>query len=1617
MKEHHHVPVIADKGHSKFEAFWDSLFSALGDVAMWNFKQMLPWQGAKDAYNFIFKEGVLEEKCVPSENKKSDDYFYSYAIDMNPYATQWLITEIRGADYIKLGNKEIGYNVKFSYTEPTLYRWRSPFARPGLESSELPNFRVARNSFTPEGCDSRMYQASFGIKEYVYLKSIETATHKVDFELNEGERVDGKGWEVDEKSRAPIMVKASLAVEIKNKEKIRYKSVPPENNLNGNNNGSPGPVQYSYTLYYWQQEMLWKPKYIYFNNELPQSILEALYDGKFINIRGLGEILPSTYKVELTKRMKNEGVPYYNSKAIQDFLDAELESFLVSDIQKDLSFKVVPNSYQRTSGNESKNGLFRLELESDFISVDLSYLRESVRDSIDNLPDNSLITLGEKGDVTYTPYINLSEILYAEPSNKDIHDNEMRYLTKISYFKKGDTSAYREYRFNYDYSLHPKTLNSYCSGRYPRESEIDDVINSPDSVGVDICEIDSTSNSLYGKLTLRSITEKGCQNGKCATLPPFVFSYNMPAATSTRISSRGGWISYFQENLAQPDDESTTYDELNLDDEYFEAFTDLDATILASSNMVDEYGFWSNSASPENHKINQSFADYGASAWSLNRVVDPAGGHLEVEYERDRYGAGIDYSQDNRIVELYGYGECSSYRNDIPQYASNLCIAVKPLYWREQCLGPRAAYWDSERPKGFFGDEYAYLDSMEIKENSNLFFNLIAQLKTTVDCGVFGLGSCTRHRSVSIVGDGLLLKKITDGDKKLLVVDRSMEELYTAGQNAANKINNESWSFTGGSRNGFVWTGKKLDQVKSGDLRVTRLIRHDIGLKSLTSYEYADGELAQLTDSSYTTVLGNRFFTSKISSVIPDVHLDPISRIVGIDDDDLMYLPGPQISYPKVTVKNSSEDTSVYNGSSEFFYITPESGVPEEFIDPATKALLKPFVKVNIMYVSSDADDDYDDGKVYDISLLDASKNVITGAESKRVLLFPDDRMSLMFYVNDASLAKYVRVSEYNKNNPKTIKLWSSSYNIESLKTPFTKFNEVSVAIFGGSENLLKVTWKRSQKEGFFPILYKQCEYGDAQIDLESAADGEYGDDTTFTINFEENVTYHDLSAFLGQNYKIVTKRGVGSNAVVVRVDSSFYSTEVPDVLNYDIPDADKYKVGRQVEKWSSEQQLQCVDSRNNEDLEGKGYVCKKQAMNLYMRRLSGANIHKEFAYIRYPVFQIGAVTFAGYDNQQVNVDSRKFEKTELHNYAYEALTGAPTATLATMDVDDQKTLRKLTNVTPYYMATNVINKSVKAYFDMADEMFLRNMLTQNYMEEIYTDTLKDVKDSSWETLKTNENLRSFSVSPYRTAPNSLFNGATGTMPILAFGTFQSKAEPSVIRPDAMDYVDGSLEYEDDTLKYNGSFPSLEEYAGTQIVAINSKYKVTETRDVFKRYLTTLFSDDGMYQLGLFFPAKQEEVGAILAYGDASYNSANCTKLNKTASNGEILIGGSKKNVSCNITTDSKNMVMEYRYWTQAGGWVAERRIVSPSKAKLEIPADARLNYFRVYPEGAEAKTFVYDKYGNIIQIVAEDNTSTYYEYDPLGFLVQSRNDDGVSFKAHHREYMNDTSVSNGAKE
>lgn len=98
------------------------------------------------------------------------------------YATTWLLTAVKGSDYVAINHLptespvvpkagDVGYWVKFSYTTPVNYAWSAPL---------LGNI---------VGGSGANYSRSFGIKELVYLASMETATHKAIFNLRE--RLDG----------------------------------------------------------------------------------------------------------------------------------------------------------------------------------------------------------------------------------------------------------------------------------------------------------------------------------------------------------------------------------------------------------------------------------------------------------------------------------------------------------------------------------------------------------------------------------------------------------------------------------------------------------------------------------------------------------------------------------------------------------------------------------------------------------------------------------------------------------------------------------------------------------------------------------------------------------------------------------------------------------------------------------------------------------------------------------------------------------------------------------------------------------------------------------------------------------------------------------------------------------------------------------------------------------------------------------------------------------------------------------------------------------------------------------------------------------------------------------
>ncbi|SHH87908.1 hypothetical protein SAMN05720766_13216 [Fibrobacter sp. UWH9] len=1552
----------------------------------------LYYQIGKSVVNFFAKKGHLNETCTSGadEKEKVADLFFSYQVNMNPYATQWLLTEIQGADYIDLGEKSIGYNVKFKYTKPSIYRWRTPYGRPGLSAADLPNFRMPSNGFTPEGCDSRMYQASFGVKEYVYLESIETSTHKVKFVLNDSaleERVDGKGWEKglnpeNGYSDIPIFVQSNLQGKVKKEKKVysyyteKWCVAAPAGSHGGGTNCIKAITG---------EEIIITPEYLYFSTPVPDVLKKVIQNKKTIMIGNFntGNLPDGSYSPNELEKVRKQ-MTNFNMGEYSLLIDENTEIEPVTD-------------------EKSKYGLFRVKLSANNSPI-------QAYSFVENSYDGKEIVLGEAGVGEVYPLIEWSNIIF-DNSVDEVGDNQSRYLKSIVYYNKNDTNhAYQIFDFKYDYSLQPKTLNSYCSGKYPKSNE--DILNSPDTASVDVCSNKESGSSetgaveeknyLYGKLTLKSISERGCRNGKCSYLPPFKFEYNSPSLTSTRLSTKDGWVELSQQKVSGSSNENAEY---QYPASYYENLSDVDASIIASSNVVDDWGMWNMHATSENHKVDQSFADYGASAWSLNKVVDPAGGIMEVSYERDSYQNGEDFASEKRYVEIVGFEKCSSYSdyqlsND-DRYKDKLCVEIGQLYWREQCLGPREAFWDTKKPMGFNGSGFEYLDSMGVdvrSGNTHVMLNLTSAMDTEVDCGPFGWGSCDRTRSVAVVTEGAVIAELNAVSGKnlvnrLIVIDNAYELIDAGLKEAAYRITeDQSWSSSGKDRKGFMWSRQEFESMKGGDLRVKQISRTDIDRTTRSEYDYSLGELALLPDSSFTTVLGNRFFGDKVSFALPNVGLKPKSRIVGFDDDDLLYLPGSGVSYPMVSVKNTDSQGKTLNGTTVFKYITPESGVPKAFIDPSTLAILKPFLKVNAVlfnYEGSHLDKDYDYRSFYaEIELLDEHKQQISGIDLLNVLIAQNKSNSYMFYADNIKEAKYLRVSVKYKNNEPML---SDIFVLDDL----TEYNEVAVALNlnlskKGKKLTLKPMWARSHKEGFVPILYRSVKYGKEKFQIQ-----EIGEKTELTdfANFEQSIVYHDLTSFLGLNYEISYYRGTNENSVKIKSVKNVYSTKAPSVAE-DVADDNNdiaNKVGVQIEKWAYETQLHCETYDGKEDA-GKKNQCMTKYAPLYERVDSKKKDHGKFEYVRYPAFLISTKTTAGYDNQN-GVERNVFTETSMDNHRFDPLTGSPTATVARTVISREKggktlEMRKLTVKHPHYSIKENGKSTV-----LADNMFLKNMISQNFYDAIYSGTVDSA--SSWNSIEINDSLRSFSFSPFRLIPDSLYK--QNNRPIVAWGSYNSKLRPKEYLGNGT-LLNALVQYQ------NGdNLPELERFGGTHIKSVDSNLKIVETRNVFGRVLSTHYSDDGMYQTSLFYPANISETASIVPVGKGLAKK-NCEV---EVSSVDLNKGGAVLSSKPICSVDDTNLVVEYRAFIN-GSWKRVRKKYS-SNSLSSLTSGVILNYLRIYPTSAESKTFITDFYGNVVQIVAEDNLSTYYEYDPTGSLIQIRNDDGVSFKSHHREFRNDT--------
>ena len=503
-------------------------------------------------------------------------------------------------------------------------------------------------------------------------------------------------------------------------------------------------------------------------------------------------------------------------------------------------------------------------------------------------------------------------------------------------------------------------------------------------------------------------------------------------------------------------------------------------------------------------------------------------------------------------------------------------------------------------------------------------------------------------------------------------------------------------------------------------------------------------------------------------------------------------------------------------------------------------------------------------------------------------------------------------------------------------------------------------------------------------------AKSEANDDQRDDADFDSSIVYHDFTAFLGLNTRIAFYRGDDNSAIIARMDSNYYSTRVPNVVSGIADNSEietRNKLGIQKEKWGSERILKCKSGDDDDD-------CEKQYIELYDKDSRKDTRH--FSYIRYPAFQIRSVTYIGHDNQPSSHGSL-WGKSMLENYLYDPATGLPTATLARTPASNDKEMRKLTRKIAHY--------AIRGDSLLADSMFHRNMLVQEFLNVLYSGTVSAT--SAWNSIAINDSMRSFSLTPFRLLTDSLYSGKR--QPIVAWGNFKSRKEPKDILGDSTVLaVLSRYQNADSVLNHDSSAIAL--FEGAKIDLVDRHFRVRESHDDFRRVTSSHYSYDGAFQTGLFFPADLSDVASIVPNGD-SIAMTNCglNSIGYNVTENALIRFDGITYIQCgNTAVTEKTYIAEYAMRKSGRPWEVVHDTVRSMPFELTLYGGYLLSYLRVYPINGVAKTFIYDRYGNLKRIVSEENISTYYEYDPFGHLVQIRDDDGNSFKVHHREYRND---------
>lgn len=930
--------------------YWqDHPVSPLFDGAKWLGKLVV---GAVS--DFLFNSPDFRTPCDHPKDGNTTTYNYSYTMSTNPYATQWLLKEIRGADFVEFDNvdlsKNFGYQVRFNYTPPKAYAWRVPYAPPGLGNDELPNLRLQKNGITPENCLSELYHASFGVKEMVYLQSVETATHKAEMVLNDpisNPRVDGKGWMVHWKGKYTdnngdnkmelvkeplfIMVGTYFPIEkdiVETGLDPRVASVYVKPPVDQAPSGLLAEIRWN------RYPVNYTIKSAFINIQPTEEQILAMA-GKPLLITAVGAALTHSTVALKPHPIPAESWQIYQGLApganapaysIQPGYTVPKVPALPADVARGFSnegsaIKVIVDHLERATGEELQFGSYKVVFQpasyvhlTGEVFTDFQYISsqpastyfanfDPANPRIPSVANDVVLRLTSgggdfKGRVPQ-PLMVFNDFI---DFNGDPEANQMRRLDRIDFTDKSrPLEPLKRFRFAYEYDIQPGTLNSYnLIGTNP--DNIERHANSyPQSAGLQDYDVNTgeVTRSLQGKMKLESVTEVACSGTACADsmqIPPFRFAYQSEGLRALSVGS------------------------------------DRAETIRLTTELQDEWGFYNPHGSGDNQKTRQYIADYAGAAWSLNKITDPAGGTMEMLYERDTY-YGETYAEDDQAIPMR-WGLCDPDQSR-PGRTGKVCLDFFPRKWNVYC----------DRNDKLQG-EWAYTTTGSLNlnyilqkgfvEGSQLLFNMQQTLVAEVGCGLnlgfWKSGSCERPRSISVVGTAQIQKvnqhtltspffdsdeftrqgKPTspgpcprngpDGDMTCCVdilvrdpisrnyvrkdlnrfwycnipvirmeTDLPEADLGNQFQVTMDKLRERRWYVHGdldNERFGVVWSRQGNSVVRGGDIRVKELIKRDIGLTQRTQYDYGVGQMAQEADSAFSMAFATRFSTGKITDLM-----------------------------------------------------------------------------------------------------------------------------------------------------------------------------------------------------------------------------------------------------------------------------------------------------------------------------------------------------------------------------------------------------------------------------------------------------------------------------------------------------------------------------------------------------------------------------------------------------------------------------------------------------------------------------------------------------------------------------------------------------------------------------